>query len=46
MASLMAKILPPFEIFFKKDIIDQSVSSRKKIIYSQSPMEYDGEINL
>ena len=42
MASLMAKILPPFEIFFKKEVIDQVTSSRKRIIYTQCPIEYDG----
>jgi hypothetical protein len=45
-SELLSKILPPFEQFFKKEVIEQIVSTRKRIIYSQCPIEYEGEIDI
>lgn len=43
-APLLARVLPPFEQFFRKEVVDQ-LPARKKIIYSQSPIEYEGEVS-
>lgn len=42
-STLWSKILVPFEKFFKKEIIDVNLSSRKRIQYSHAGIEYEGE---